>query len=132
MTLEHGHELLDGGIVPGQRERRRLDDGERAHGIRATGGRQEGDDAAVRMADQVRPVAEHLGHGRGVILEVLPLHHLRRSVAWAVDDDEPESLRERTLPGPRGLAADDAPVDEHDPRTGTPAAHVQSPHERRG
>ena len=77
---------------------RRLVDGERAHRLRA---RRRGDQRAertVRMADQMRAVAEQRRDIPRVLLEVLP-HRRRRAlaVAAAVDHLELPALGERLL-----------------------------------
>ena len=58
---------------------------------------------------------EQFGDERTVGLEVDSVDRRVRRKTWAFDEDELEPIGECALRGPRPSAADDAPVDEHDP-----------------
>ena len=78
-------------------------------------GGEQGDDAAVRVPDEVVAGLEEVGNEPRVRLEVDSCHRRVRREAGTVEHDELEPLGKWPLRRPGRAAVHDAPVDEHDP-----------------
>ena len=109
-------ELVDDRIAEGDAERGRLDDGQRPQILRPQCCREQRDDAAVRVSDEVRSRLDPVLEPCRLVLEVDAVERWVRWEAPPVGDDELELLGERALAGPRRRGADNAPVDEQDAR----------------
>ena len=107
---------LDRGDAPREPEGRRLDERQRGDALRPQAGRDQRDDGAVGVPDEVRPGLEELCDLGSLLRPVDPRQRRIRPVATAIGDDEPEAVGQRRLRGPGRGAVRDAAVDEHEAR----------------
>ena len=109
-------ELGDDGVVERDARAGRLDHRQRRQAPAAAGRREQGDHAAVRVADEVVAFTNALGDPVRVRLEVHLLDGPGRETG-SLQDDELGLVGDRaTLLAPGRAPSDDAPVDEDQPR----------------
>ena len=106
-----------------QTERGGLDHGQGADGLGPARGGQEGHDAAVGEADQVRALFQEAGHVVGLGLEVDVVQWGVRRVAGAVGEHQRKGRRQRPLEHPLPARVQQAAVHEHEARAGTGYLH---------
>ena len=123
--LDPGDQLAHGGIAGGDRERGRLDHGQRAHALGSGGRREQAADAAVRVADEMRRLHEQGGDVLGVALEVDALDVGARAEPASVEQADAELVGEGRLRGERRCGRREAPVHEQDGLAGAGPGDVE-------
>ena len=120
--------LLDHAIPADEPECRRLDHGQGPNRGRVARGREQSDNGAVRVADEVCALRQECRDVVGVSLEVDAPLRRRAPETAPVDEQQLEVVGQWSLRGPRLLAPAEAPVDEHNGRTVAPPRHVEFGH----
>ena len=116
---------LDSGIAARDRQRRRLDHGQRPDCFGSPSRGEQGQEPSVRVADEVSAVVEDFGDVRGLRVEVETLRRRTVAVPLPVDEQQPKLIRELALLDERPLAPAEAAVDEDDRLAVAEGTHVE-------